>query len=521
MTRLGSGPLTAFLAALGARPEAAETGERLNLSIAIAGQAVRDLDFAAVGDLLDSYGAALAAEFTLADLPELEIRPGLTAELFEEKRANFASGDSYDLRLRIDKRILLDTVLGPDTARGSVHYFFATSVEGLLARGLDELERAVWAGATEPRRLLIGDTDLQRSGAAFQVIGGTSLTGRLAALPPLPEQTRAAIERMRSDREEQISWDYQWVQQLTPVQLQLDGEPGSSRLEALLAARYIQLCLLYTCDRARRRRGADGGWQIQPEYQGGQVTVRVPVTEAGPVPVPATGTVTRGFADLIYWCYRLRDEGTTRDWAPDRLQFIQVRIAQVLEHVPEPGRLDALVGRVSDVLAALDDQWRAFIDDRFTQYLDKERQLESAVNDVISTFGDKTTELAKGLSDTLLAAVAVLIGSAIAAAFIKPFDAALFRVGVLAYAGYVLIFPGLYGLGSQVGQFLQINGSFDHERRRFDSLLSPEKTSQIAEDRVTHARKRYWRWFGYTVAGYAIAIGAAIVAAIIVPSIVK
>ena len=521
MTRLVSGPLAAFLAALGARPEAVETSERLNISVTVAGQAVRDLNFGVVEDLLESYGAALGAEFILTDLPELKVGPGLTSQAFEEKRANFVSGDPYELRLRIDKRMLLDSVLGADAARGSVHYFFATSVEGLLARGLDELERAVWAGTTEPRRLLIGDTDLQRTGPAFQVIGGTSLTGGLAALPPLPEQTRSAIERMRSDRGEQISWDHQWVQQLTPVQLQLDGQPGASPLEALLAARYIQLCLLYTCDRARRRRSAAAGWQVVAEYRGGQVTVRVPVAEVEPVPGPVTDTVTGSLAGLVDWCYRLRDEGTTRDWAPDRLQFIQVRIAQVLEHVPEPERLGALVGQVSDVLAALDDQWRAFIDDRFTQYLDKERQLESAVNDVISTFGDKTTELAKGLSDTLLAAVAVLIGSAIAAAFNTPFNAALFRVGVLAYAGYVLIFPGLYGLGSQVGQFLQINGNFNHERKRFDSLLGQEKTSQIVEDRVTHARKRYWRWFGYTVTGYAIAIGAAIVAAIVVPSIVK
>lgn len=521
MTQLVSGPLAAFLAALGARPEAVETSERLNISLTIAGQAVTDLDFAVVTDLLDAYGAAITADFSLADLPELEIGPALTAEAFAQKKANFVAGDPYQVEVRVDKRALLDAALGPDAAVGSVHYFFATSVQGLLAQGLGELERAIWGDATEPRRLLVGDTDVHRTGAAFQVIGGTSLAGGLPLLPALSEQFRSAVERMRSDRQEQISWDYQWVQRLTPLQLQLDGEPGGSELEALLAARHLQLCLLHTCDRARRLRGADGGWQVQPEYRGGQATVRVPVAETQPVPVPVTAAVTAGFAGLIDWCYRLRDEGTTRDWAPDRLQFVQVRIAQVLEHVPEPARFGTLVGQASDLLTALDDQWRAFIDDRFAQYLDKERQLESAVNDVISTFGDKAAELAKGLSDTLLAAVAVLIGSAIAAAFIQPFNAPLFRVGVLAYAGYVLIFPGLYGLGSQVGQFLEIKDSFDHQRRRFESLLSREKTDQIVEGRVTRARKRYWRWFGYTVVGYAIAIGAAIVAAIVVPSIVR
>jgi hypothetical protein len=59
-----------------------------------------------------------------------------------------------------------------------------------------------------------------------------------------------------------------------------------------------------------------------------------------------------------------------------------------------------------------------------------------------------------------------------------------------------------------------------HERSRFNTLLSPEKTNGIIGNRVASAKTRYWRWFGFTVAGYAIAIAGAIVAAIVVPSVV-
>lgn len=518
---LSSAPLASFLTVLGLRPEANETPDRLSISAQVEGQAVKELDYSIVEQLMGCYGNALTAEFRLESLPELEIgQPDMTPEVFQLKKANFAGGNSYQLGLRIDKRSLLDQVLGSEAARGTIHYFFATSVESLLARGLDELEKTIWGDAAEARRLLIGDTDLQRSGPAFQIIGSAGLTA-LAPLAPLPEPISAAIERIRADREEQISWDHQWVQRLTPVHLQLDGESGDSRLEELFAAAYIQLCLLYTCDRARRRPDGSGGWEAQPEYQGGQVTVRIPFREAQPIGTRVTGAVAQGFAGLIDWCYRLRDEGTTRDWAADRLQFTQVRVAQVLEPVREADRLMTLIGQVADILAALDDQWRAFIEDRFGQYLDKERQLESVVNDVVTTFAEKTTALAKSLSDTLLAAVAVLIGSAIAAAFKAPFNAALFRVGVLAYAGYVLIFPGLYGLGSQVGQFLEIDRTFEYQRKRFNTLLNPEKTNEIIDNRVRRAKTRYWRWFGYTIVGYAIAVAAAIVAAIVVPSIVK
>lgn len=519
--QLITAPLASFLSALRAEAEAKEEAEWLWVSTEIDGQAVKDLDYSVVEQLVECYGQSLTARVLLGNLPELEIGPGITPQAFRQKQANFVGGNSYDLRLRIDKPMLLGQVLGAEAARGSVHYFFATSVEGLFATGLDEAEKTIWGDTAEARRLLVGDLDVQRSGPAFQIVGGANLIVPLAALPPLPGAVSASIERMQSDREEQISWDHQWVQRLTPVQLQLDGQPGDSRLEQLFAAAYVLLCLLYTCDRARRRPVGSGEWEARLEYRGGQVTVLVPVREAQPIGTRLTDAMIRGFADLVDWCYRLRDEGAASDWAADRLQFTQVRIAQVLEPVPDSARLVTLVDRITDVVAALDDQWRAFIEDRFGQYLDKERQLEGVVNDVVIAFAEKTTALAKGLSDTLLAAVAALIGSAIAAAFKQPFNAALFRVGVLVYAGYVLIFPGLYGLGSQVGQFLEISRNFEHERKRFNTLLGAEKTEQIAGDRVTRAMKRYWKWFGFTVAGYAIAIAGAIVAAIVVPSIVS
>jgi hypothetical protein len=128
--------------------------------------------------------------------------------------------------------------------------------------------------------------------------------------------------------------------------------------------------------------------------------------------------------------------------------------------------------------------------------------------------------LTKGLSDALLAAVAVLIGSAIAAAFKAPFNVELFRVGVVAYAGYVLIFPGLYGMSSQFGQFLETRKAFDHEQRRFNALIGEEKTDTIIGERVAKAEQRYLRWFWLTVLGYVLAIAGAAFAALKVPSIV-
>jgi hypothetical protein len=518
---LTSAPLTSFLTALGVGGAVMERPGLMTVSADIRGHAAKDLAYTTVKQLVDAYGPALlTADVRLEDYTEIHIKPGITAPQLDAQKANIVGDTDYMLELRIDKDMLLKHVLGPEATRCNVHYFLAASVVDLLARGLDEAEPAIWGDATGVRRLLVGDTDLLRSGPVLNVVGGAHLSDGLPPVPPLPEDIATSIDRMRAGREQHISWDHQWVQRLTPVHLQLDGEPGNSELEKLLASAYIQLCLLYTCDRARRRPSTLGGWEARAEYRGGQLAVPVPLREAEPIGAPVTNVMVSGFAGFVDWCYRLRDEGTTRDWATDRLQFVQVRIAQVLEPVPEAERLVTLVNSIVDVLGALDGQWRAFIEDRLGQYLEQERQLETLVNDVVRKFGERSAALTKSLSDTLLAAIAALIGSAIAAAFKTPFNSGLFRVGMLAYAGYVLIFPGSYGLGSQVGQYIDESRAFEHDKRRFQMLLGPVRVNAIVSDRITKAGTRYWCWFGLTVEGYVLAIAAAIVAAVVVPWIV-
>jgi hypothetical protein len=61
-------------------------------------------------------------------------------------------------------------------------------------------------------------------------------------------------------------------------------------------------------------------------------------------------------------------------------------------------------------------------------------QVETMVSETVVAFADRTAALTKSLTDTILAAVAVLIGSFIAAAFATPFNATLFRIGVLTQA---------------------------------------------------------------------------------------
>jgi hypothetical protein len=116
----------------------------------------------------------------------------------------------------------------------------------------------------------------------------------------------------------------------------------------------------------------------------------------------------------------------------------------------------------------------------------------------------------------MLAAVAILIGSFIAAAFSTPFNAALFRVGVLTYAAYVVLFPGAVGLLASASNFRGARSEFDTRIKRFNEMLFPEKVNDIVGSRVADAQSRYHRWLGLVAAAYvAVAIAAGVAAAMI------
>lgn len=125
----------------------------------------------------------------------------------------------------------------------------------------------------------------------------------------------------------------------------------------------------------------------------------------------------------------------------------------------------------------------------------------------------------KDLSESILAAVAVLVGTFIAATFDQPFNEDLFRIGMFAYAGYVLIFPGLLGVISSAGRFRSARADFDHRMTSYRRLLGDEADAAVGR-RVQQARNAYVMWVVTVSVLYVAVVVAAIIAADRIPGMV-
>lgn len=474
------------------------------------------LDAARVRAFVDHYGEAARVELLTDKLSEIVIEPGVTDAAVAAFAAQAGLGGPYQAFVHVDKACLVHRIAGPEPARKVRIFLFAEALRRTLERGIAQFEADVWPEAPAPLVLGVLDTDISLCGTHLGVFGGAALPqARVAAATALSDFDFTGIT---ASRDRNIGWDTRWVRALTPWHFDLSGTCADGMLHGILRAQLVKLAVLFTCDRARTRAEPTPPGEILAEYRGREHVAVVTIDERAPV--DATAAETEAVLRVVDWCYQRYGANNQPDWVSDRLPFVQTRLAQFLEPHPANERLTIFTTAMPYLLEGIEWNWKAFIEGKVSDYLDRVQQVETVVNDTVSSFADRATALVKGLTDTILAAVAVLIGSFIAAAFHTPFNAALFRIGVLTYAGYVLLFPGAVGLIAAASNLRILRAAFDTRIVRFNETLYPEKVTEIVGSRVDNAQCSFYRWFAFAAAAYLAVAIAAGVAATTVPHLV-
>ena len=475
------------------------------------------LDRAHVRSFVQHYGEAARLEIRTGDLTEIVIEPGIGDHVVEAFARTAASGGPYEAVVTVDKQRLTKRIAGPTPARTVQVFLFAAALRKALERGLARFEEEVWSHAPAPMVIGLLDTDVNLRGDHLSVIGGAWLqeVRNAAADPP----SVLDVEGIVASRDMHVGWNTRWVRALTPWHFRVTGTCADVALDGLLRAQVVKLAVLFTCDRARiRPLGALPG-EILAEYRGREHVAIVPIDEG--TPLQCSDAETAAIVHAVDWCYQSRGTAGQPDWVSDRLAFLQTRVAQALEPHPAPDRLSIFATAMPYLFEGIKWHWKAFIEGKVGEYLDRVQQIENVVSDTVSTFADRTASLTKGLTDNILAAVAVLVASFIAAAVRTPFNPTLFRVGVLSYGVYVLIFPGAIGLFASASSLGRARTDFDARIKTFNETLYPEKVADIVDGRVDSAQSTYHRWLGFVGAVYLAVAIACGVASAVVPGVIR
>jgi hypothetical protein len=147
--------------------------------------------------------------------------------------------------------------------------------------------------------------------------------------------------------------------------------------------------------------------------------------------------------------------------------------------------------------------------------------LEDYIVATVNSFSNQISQIIKNLSDTILAAVGVLLGSFIAALFKDQFNPIVFRFGIICYIFYIIFFPLTYNMLNQWQYYKKLCANFEFRLMRFRKKLYSKKIDYIVSNQVIDSKRRFMQWFRITLATYIIVILLSALAAVYVPQIMQ
>lgn len=462
-----------------------------------------------IAPLIAAYHDALTCRFRLGDLTVLDIVPDMDEASLEKFRDDIRSSPTVVFEFTLDKTKLVDRWIGGMPGYHLFLYLFPNALERFLISDLGRLESLLWGSESETAHkvvLLVPDREIRLNGAYLAVLGGQQI-GHWREVVSQPPRDADELRNMYETCQKNLNWQVPWLKHLTPLHLKVDGQiPRDESIVKALLIHQVNAIVLYT---AYRTVGAKDKPRLST-YAGASQSVEL--TLGNPAD-PIEEKVLAGVSDLmemLEWAYNLK-------WSADRLSLVQIGVAQALHAASPTVRYQLLLHNAPNIFDGLKWHWKAFIEGKVDAYVSQVQALEDYVADTVRAFADQIAAMIKSLSDTTLAAVAVLIGSFIAALFKDEFNPTVFAIGMVVYAFYVLIFPLCYNMWHQWERYQALLDSFKERQLRFEERLYTEKVDTIVGTQVTNSQRRFKRWFRATFVAYIAVIILAIVAAWWVP----
>jgi len=508
-----AGPLLAFGEALGIASDVWVEREELEQITYTDSEFSREkamyLTLDQISLLLDAYGDALTCRFRLGDLVVLDIASGLDEASLVEFRTSIRDNPTVVFEFRLDKKRLVVSWLGGMPGYRLFFYLFPKALESLLTSDLGRLEKLLWGPKSNTAHkviLLVPDRKIRLDGPYLAVLGSEQIGHWREAVSPTPGDADKLLN-IYETCQKNLNWKVPWLKHLTPLHLKVAGQiPHYDLITKALLIHQVNSIVLYTADMTVVAEDKT----MLATYAGASQSVELTLgNPTDPIEEKALAGVSN-LMEMLEWTYDPK-------WSADRLPLVQIGVAQALHAASPADRYQLLMHNAANIFDGLQWHWKAFIDRKMDAYMSQVQALEDYVADTVQAFADEISSMIKSLSDTMLVAVGVLLGSFIAALFKDEFNPTIFIIGMVVYAVYVLMFPLLYNMVHQWQRYKTLSGNFTVRQERFEERLYTKKVDEIVDAQVTDSQCRFKWWFSFTLAAYIVVIILAIVAVWWVP----
>jgi hypothetical protein len=306
------------------------------------------------------------------------------------------------------------------------------------------------------------------------------LSATMRTVPPVGQALRRRMDRIREAMANKPGWIEPGLKVLTPVHLLRRRETeASATLCAILRRHLCHLCILYTATRI-----VPTGSTFQVDYAGPDQTVTFELTRA---PVPAA--LDDALSQLALWPH----SGGTHD----RLTILQTVAARALA----PGESYArLLERLPHILREARWQHRVFVGQKIDKHFEQVQRFAGDVAEVGARLSAAIDASTKGLTETLLTAIGVVVAAMLAGLIKNEVQSAIFEVSMRAYAIYVAA-QALLRLGSVAHGYWVLHADLAGREASYVPILGPASVARPMAPLRRH-RAQFWTWFAIAALCY-------------------
>lgn len=316
----------------------------------------------------------------------------------------------------------------------------------------------------------------------------------VAAAPGTERTAALSPAALFAPRIEKVSWERKWFQFLTPLHLQVEDRcADDDPVARLLRLHRMNLSILFTADRVQEL--ADGSFQAV--YQTPETAVAVNLADPLRDKPAIDAASTKALAEIAIGLY----DGSFKD------KLVRSTLGTFLKVQKPDRRFELLARRGAALLEEVQISSLLFQRQELDQLMDQVQALEDYVAGTVQAFAGQASEMIKSLSETMLAAVAVLLGSFVGALLKDDFDARILVIGAALYLFYLVAFPLSYNMGQRKDTYQALAAQFEARRQVFYRRLYREKVDQIVGDHVDRIRERFEYWFRRTLLTYWVVAG--------------
>lgn len=295
------------------------------------------------------------------------------------------------------------------------------------------------------------------------------------------------INKYRAAAEESPSLVGQKFEHLTPLHFAGKWKKSSgSALESVLAAHFVNICILYTASRSTFDAKKN---PVESVYNSADRTATLNL-KVGPTSTISTETL----ESLAKWLYS--GKGT------DQRTVFQNIIARELYGEDATATYNNFIARIPRLWKDTVWQYKVFLDGQITKHFEELQKVIGYVADVNKKISEAIDSITKGLTDTLLATVGVLVLTVLAALVKKETSIEIFKISMGIYSAY-LVFYAVYRMVSTGHSYWLLSQEARAQLDKYESALGVE---EIADTSLPLKRRRiqFHVWFWLTSVLYLV-----------------